>query len=203
MIKNTLSIDKKVLSVEINGTTIHFYFDDWLENYPNILDDLISNHPSVKLHTDEPPDMGWNPITNNWVNRITQPSPHHVFNYATKQWEDPRTLQDLKTAQWTLIKRARTQAEYAGFTWDGSTFDSDATSQARITGAVTLAQLSPTFSTDWILANNAVRTLIAQDMCAVGVALGTHVQTQFSRGQALRAQIDAATTKEAVEAVVW
>ena len=132
-----------------------------------------------------------------------KPSPYHVFNYTTKQWEDPRTLQDLKDAQWTLIKQARTQAEYAGFTWDGSTFDSDAISQNRITGAVTLAQLSPSFTIDWTLADNTVRTLGQMDMFQVGEALGFHVQTQFVRGQSLREQIATATTREAVEAIVW
>jgi len=37
----------------------------------------------------------------------------------------------------------------------------------------------------------------------VGAALGTHVATQFAKGVLLREQIEAATTKEAVEAVVW
>jgi hypothetical protein len=132
-----------------------------------------------------------------------QPSEHHVFNYATKQWEDPRTLADLKAAQWSLIKSARSQAEYAGFTWDGSTFDSDTLSQNRITGAVTLAQLSPGFTINWTLADNSTRTLNQADMIAVGVALGQHVQTQFTKAQALRVAIEAATTPEDVAAVVW
>ena len=132
-----------------------------------------------------------------------KPSPHHTFNYTTKQWEDPRTLADLKAAQWGLIKQARSQAEYAGFTWDGSTFDSDALSQNRITGAVTLAQMSPTFVINWILADNTTRTLNQADMIAVGVALGQHVQTQFTKAQALRVAIEAATTPEDVAAVVW
>ena len=132
-----------------------------------------------------------------------QPSEHHVFNYTTKQWDDPRTLADLKAAQWELIKQARSNAEYAGFTWDGSVFDSDAISQNRITGAVTLAQLSPGFTIDWTLADNTVRTLNQADMIAVGVALGQHVQTQFTKAQALRVAIEAATTPEDVAAVVW
>jgi len=125
------------------------------------------------------------------------------FNWQTKQWEDPRTLDDLKSAQWTQIKQARTNAEYAGFTWDGSTFDSDAISQNRITGAVTLAQLSSAFTIDWTLATNQVRTLNQSEMLQVGAALGVHVQTQFAKGQSLRVQIDAATTQAEVEAVVW
>jgi Domain of unknown function (DUF4376) len=132
-----------------------------------------------------------------------QPSKHHIFNYTTKQWEDPRTLDDLKAAQWEIIKQARTQAEYAGFTWDGSIFDSDAVSQNRITGAVTLAQLSVAFTIDWTLANNTVRTLGQMDMFQVGAALGSHVQVQFTRAQELRALIEVATTKAEVEAIVW
>jgi len=132
-----------------------------------------------------------------------QPSSFHTFDYTLKQWIDPRTLDDLKAQQWETIKAARTQAEYGGFTWDGSAFDSDAVSQARLTGAVQLAQLNPAMTLDWTLKNNTVRTLSAADLIAVGVALGVHVATQFAKGQALRAQIDAATAKEAVEAIVW
>jgi hypothetical protein len=125
------------------------------------------------------------------------------FDGAKLVWHDPRTLADHKAAQWELIKQARSQAEYAGFTWDGSTFDSDTLSQNRITGAVTLAQLSPGFTINWTLADNSTRTLNQADMIAVGVALGQHVQTQFTKAQALRVAIEAATTPEQVAAVVW
>ena len=138
-----------------------------------------------------------------WVEQPPQPSPHHIFDYTTKQWVDPRTLSDLQAAQWTQIKQARTQAEYAGFTWDGSAFDSDAISQQRITGAVALAQMSDQFSIGWVLKDNTVRTLNQTDMMQVGAALGQHVAAQFAKGVLLREQIEAAATKEEVEAVVW
>lgn len=125
------------------------------------------------------------------------------WDATTGQWEDTRTLQDFKDAQWTLIKLARTNAEYAGFTWDGSTFDSDAISQNRITGAVTLAMMSPAFVIDWVLADNTTRLLDQSGMAQVGAALGTHVATQFAKGVMLRAAIEAATTQAEVEAVVW
>ena len=137
------------------------------------------------------------------VDMPPQPSEHHIFNYTTKQWEDPRTLADLKAAQWELIKQARSQAEYAGFTWDGSTFDSDAVSQNRITGAVTLALMSPTFVINWILADNTTRLLDQSQMAQVGAALGAHVAAQFERGVTRRAQIEAATTAEQVAGIVW
>ena len=132
-----------------------------------------------------------------------KPSPHHTFNYINKQWEDPRTLQDHKVAQWTAIKQARSTAEYTGFTWDSSTFDSDAISQNRITGAVALAQMSSTFSIGWVLADNTVRTLNQSDMLQVGTALGAHVAEIFAKGVLRRAAIDAAVSAEEVEAVVW
>lgn len=161
----------------------------------------------VSILKDEVFSGGWVDSTGFHNPFPPKPSFCHVFNYSSKQWEDPRTLQDFKAEQWTQIKQSRAQAEYAGFAWDGSTFDSDATSQNRITGAVTLAQSAigsgAPFEINWILANNAVRTLNAHDMCAVGAALGAHVQTQFSKGVTLRAQIEAATTRAEVEVVVW
>ena len=132
-----------------------------------------------------------------------QPSPHHAFNYTTKQWEDLRTLDDLKAAQWTAIKKARSAAEYAGFTWDGSTFDSDVLSQNRITGAVSLAQMSSAFTIGWILADNTVRTLNQISMLQVGATLGQHVAEVFAKGVLLREAVEAATTQAEVEAVVW
>ena len=132
-----------------------------------------------------------------------QTDPNTEFDYTTKAWVDKRTLQEIKDAQWVKIKQSRSVAEYAGFMWDGSKFDSDQLSQARITGAVSLAMMSPTFSIEWTLFNNTTRTLNQIDMMQVGGALGTHVATQFSIGVSLREQINSATTKAEIESVVW
>lgn len=132
-----------------------------------------------------------------------KPSPNHQFNYTTKQWEDPRTLADLKAEKWRNIKANRDAAEHGGFTWDGSVFDSDVLSQQRITGAVTLAQMSPAFTTVWTLKDNSTRTLSSQDMFAVGVVLGTHVSTQFAHGQELRTQIEETTSIDQLDLIHW
>ena len=128
------------------------------------------------------------------VEMPVKPSAHHVFDWAAKVWVDPRSLQDLKDARWAEVRRERDSAEFGGFTWDGSRFDSDALSQQRITGAVTLAMMNSAFSIDWTLADNTVRTLNAADMIAVGVALGQHVSACHERGRVLRGEIAAATT---------
>ena len=116
---------------------------------------------------------------------------------------DTSTISESKDVQWDKIKQARTAAEYAGFVWDGSKFDSDILSQQRITGAVSLAMMSPTFSIGWTLFDNSVRVLSSTDMMQVGGALGAHVATQFAIGVSLRDQINAATTKAEIEAVTW
>lgn len=145
---------------------------------------------------------GWLENANHYEQPM-QPGPHHVFDWAIKQWIDPRTLQDLRDTKWTEIKRARSTAEYGGFVWDGSTFDSDAISQARIQGAVQLAGMAPSFSIDWTLQDNAVRTLSAADILAVGIALGAHVALQFSRAQALRVLVDSAESADVLDALGW
>lgn len=135
------------------------------------------------------------------------PSPWHAWDWATLAWVDPRTLDDRKAAQWALIKRARDAAEQAGFVWDGSMFDCDAISQSRIQGGALMATTallnSAAFSIDWTLADNTTRTLDAAQMIAVGLAMGQHIDSTHQIGRALRAQIDAATTAAAINAVQW
>lgn len=133
-----------------------------------------------------------------------RPDPHHVFDYSLKVWRDPRTLQDLKDAHWQKIKQARQAQELAGFEWDGSHFDSDAISQQRIAGAVQIAQLlGAAFSIDWTLANNTARTLDAAQMIQVGLSLSQHVNAIHQVARGLRAAIDAATSAEQLDAVIW
>lgn len=130
-----------------------------------------------------------------------KPGVHHKFDYISKTWVDPRTLEDHKTAQWTLIKAARDEAEFGGFTWDGSIFDSDQVSQARIQGAVLLATGNPNFVVDWTLADNTVRSLTADDLSAISQALGEHVSLQHSRARGARALLDQATSLSEVQAI--
>lgn len=126
-----------------------------------------------------------------------------VWSESQMQWIDPRQLNEFKDAQWEVIKVARDAAEFSSFVWDGSQFDADALSQQRIIGAAQLAEINPAYEVDWTLANNSVRHLNATQMKAVGVALGDHVNAQHVKARGLRQQIQDATTREEIEAVVW
>lgn len=130
-----------------------------------------------------------------------------AWDATARRWVSSPTLAALKAARWLYIRTQRDAAEFGGFAWDGSMFDSDSASQARIMGAVQMATLAAAqqqpFEIDWTLADNTVRTLDGADMVAVGLALGAHVAATHAAGRALRADINAATTAEQVAAVVW
>lgn len=141
------------------------------------------------------------------VLKTPKPTQFHIFNYTTKQWTDPRTLDDLKAAKWEQAKSARDAAEYGGFTWDGSTFDSDSVATGRITGAAVLALMASMagqpYSIVWTLFDNTTRVLDASQMMAVGAALGTHVQAAHDAADARRLLINAATSAAELDAMVW
>lgn len=137
-------------------------------------------------------------------NMPSRPSEFHEFDYTTKAWIDPRTLDDLRAAKWDEVKAARDAAEFGGFVWEGRVFDSDQISQGRITGAVQLAQMDPDFVIDWTLADNAVVQLDALQMQAIGAALGAHVSAQHARARTLREEIYApGMTAEALAAITF
>lgn len=163
-----------------------------------------SRDGAIAIEVTEPVDPnGFYVFDDAVIKMPVKPSDNHKFNYTLKQWEDPRTLDDLKAEKWRNIKANRDSHEYGGFTWDGSVFDSDATSQQRIAGALQLAQLSTTFTIDWTLADNSIRTLDAQEMGYVALALGSHVSEVFSHAQELRAQIEETSSIEQLETIHW
>jgi hypothetical protein len=129
------------------------------------------------------------------------------FDGGTVVTDGALTLDAAKLRQWATIKDRRDAVQYGGFDWNGSMFDSDPMSQQRIIGAVQLAMMatsiSQDYSVDWTLADNSTRLLSGADVVAVGEALGALVREAFDQGVALREQINAATSIEAVQAVTW
>lgn len=114
------------------------------------------------------------------------------------------TLDTARTRAWARIKRARALAEAADFVCCGATYQAD---KDRIVGAAQLALLAQAagqpYSIDWTLSDNTYLTLDAAGMIAVGAALGEHVAGAFAIGRKLREQIAAATSFEALDAIVW
>lgn len=162
------------------------------------------------LHVDEAPPTKksyWDFQTSTWVEQPTQPSEHHVFNWVTKQWEDPRTVQDFKDAKWVSIKEAREAAINAPLITPYGTFDSDPKSRQNITDAIlllkSLEDLGSPGTIDFTLADDTARTLNTAEMVMVGLLLGQKIQAAHAQARALRGALDLATTKEEVEAITW
>lgn len=136
-----------------------------------------------------------------------KPSPYHTFDYTTKQWVDPRTLDDHKSAKWKEIKRQRDVAEFATFTYNNMEFDGDLDAQRRLTAYISVSKSSiaagQPFEAEFTLANNTNVTLTAQDFVGIELAKVQAVAATFNHASALRAQIDAATTVQEVEAITW
>ena len=178
-----------------------------------------------------PPDVPswWDDQALAWVAKPAQPSPWHRWDRVAKVWTDPRSATALKADRWVGIKSARAAAEVAPLTVDGRTYDADPESQRRISGAVQLALIAalsvhvasatpgepPTqaerlaaldaagWSIDWTLANNAVATLTAAEVIAVGIALGAHVSAAHAAARLLRARIESAEDAPEINAITW
>lgn len=137
-----------------------------------------------------------------------RPSRNHRFNYATKQWEDPRSLEDFKAAKRVEINAARATANAAYFEFSGKQIAADALSRSDIDGVtsyVTLMDaLPPGFPGGWKALDNTYVAIpdVAtwRTFVAAMVAQGT---ANFTRAQARKAAIEAAVTVSAVDAVAW
>ena len=126
------------------------------------------------------------------------PTPNHTFDYVIKEWVDLRTLDEIKAQRWTGIKSLRDQIEFGVFEFEGNIYDSDQVSQGRMLGVV-LAGLPQI----WTLANNTTVSLSAEQLKSLYAALQMHVAVAHERGRIAREAIQAATTKEQIEAIVF
>ena len=117
------------------------------------------------------------------------PSPHHTFDYTTKQWNDLRPLDEIKAQKWVEIKSQRDQLEFGGFEFDGNIYDSDQVSQGRIMGAAAAG-----IDRTWTLADNTIVELSASQLQQLYVTLQFHIASVHERGRIARAAIESATT---------
>jgi len=89
----------------------------------------------------------------------------------------------------------------------GYRFDSDINSQRRITVAVQAAQAAfannQPFTINWTCQDNSVAVLSASELMDMPVAMALAGDALHQKARNLKALIDAATTAEEVQAVVW
>lgn len=126
-----------------------------------------------------------------------------AWDAASKRWQASPTLLAVQLARWEAIKASRSAAIAAPLATPYGIFDADPDSQAKISGAVQLLQLSGATSIAWTLHDNATIELTTAQLIEVGVLLGVREQAAFATGVALRAQINAATDAASLNAIGW
>jgi hypothetical protein len=135
------------------------------------------------------------------LSKSNAPSEGHIFNYATGSWDLDIDL--ARSLRWGAIKAARNAQERATFEWNGNVVQCDESSQVRIQAAVQAAIIDDSVADVWTFADNSTQTLNATELKAIAKALAEHVKACHERGRMLRAQINAATTLQELEAIVW
>lgn len=132
---------------------------------------------------------------------------HHEYDYQLRQWVDQRDLAFYKTEQWAKIKKDRDAVEFGSFIYNGMEFDGDLDAQRRLTSYISvsktaIAQGTP-FSADFILQDNTVVSLTAEDFVNIELAKVQSVAAAFAKGVVLRDLIESATNKDQVLAINW
>lgn len=154
------------------------------------------NTPQGCLAVSDPPGPDMQYVGGEWIDLPKRPSIFHRFDYTTKQWIDPRSLDDFKAQKWDELKAQRDQLEFDGFEFEGNIYDSDQVSQGRIMGAA-----SAGIDQTWTLADNTTVELSASQLQQLYAALQAHIASAHERGRIARQLIFDAETKEQVEAV--
>ncbi len=123
-------------------------------------------------------------IENEWVVRFGMPS-----------------LEEVKAQRLSYLAERRWQIETAGISFNGMNVATDTTTQTKIIGAVVGAQIDPMTSINWKMSDGTFVILNAAGILAVAMAIRAHVQACFDHEAVLRAQIEAAITREELGAI--
>jgi hypothetical protein len=102
---------------------------------------------------------------------------------------------------WAQAKKVREAQIAGGCDTTCGLVDSDDVSIARIGIAAQAAAGDPGFSIEWVLANNTMVTLNAEQMLSVQRQVAQHIADCQAESQILRVAIMAAMTQEELEAI--
>lgn len=112
------------------------------------------------------------------------------------------TLGRVKEPKKREITQTRYERETGGLTVDGVTIATDRESQSLITGAALAATRDSGYACQWKTQSGFVQ-LDAATIIKIADAVRAHVQACFDKEAELMALLEAATTKEDLEAITW
>lgn len=105
-----------------------------------------------------------------------------------------------KVAMHDMLSERRWKAEHE-FSFNGVPITLDDSTQRRISGAIQYVNLSGTPSVRWQVARGTFIDLSSDDLRALGVAAGAHVQACFANAETLSGLIEAAQTENELLAI--
>lgn len=148
-------------------------------------------------------DHWWNGEA--FVDKGPQPSVHHIFDWPTHQWVDPRDLGAWKAQKWDEVKAARETALAAGLVVGNlGRFDTDATAALNITGVYAALDAMPEgWTIDWTRFDNTSITLAKEQFREMALAVLTYNASVHATGRMLRDQINAAGAVGELVGIRW
>ena len=113
-----------------------------------------------------------------------------------------KTLDELKTDKIAALKAERDQKEVLPIEYNGNSFDYDDKARDRINAAIIALDVAGDEATlQWTTANNTNATVTAQDLRNIIAAVAMRSNTLHEQYRVAKEAVNAAETKEEVEAV--
>ena len=113
-----------------------------------------------------------------------------------------QTLAELKTAKIAEMKAERDQKEVLPIEYNGNSFDYDVKARDRINAAIIALDMAGKEATlQWTTADNTNATVTAQDLRNIIAAVAMRSNTLHEQYRVAKEAVNAAETKEEVEAV--
>lgn len=157
-----------------------------------------------------PPSDGhyWDRTAKAWAEIPPSPNPTCTFDWPTKRWIDPRTLEQAKEQKRQEINLRSASAMRAQFEFGGKVIDCDSVSRSyidAINGEVNASgQMPPNWTGAWKTADNS--WLPIPDVSTWRTFYSAMVNRgleNFAHAQRLKADLEAASTVEQVDSISW
>ena len=115
---------------------------------------------------------------------------------------DEEPLEVIKQRKITELKYQRDKAEVEPINYNGHSFDYDDKARDRINAAIIALDVSGQ-SIEWTTADNTNVLVTADDLRGVIAAVAMRSNELHIKYRELKEQVEACTTKEALEKIVW
>ncbi|UUZ75545.1 DUF4376 domain-containing protein [Polaromonas sp. P1(28)-13] len=127
-----------------------------------------------------------------------QPGPHHLFNWAAKVWEDPRTSVQIKAQQWARIKALRDARKVGGVQVGDKWFHSDEASRIQQIGLVMMGANLPA-DLQWKTMDGSFVTMTQTLAMQIFGAAAASDQATFGKAEQHRTAMEASSDPEAYD----